>query len=70
VFASSSEWPNRLRRHVDPFIASRGNMPVGVSETQTCSGCGPDMSGQPLLNSDIGPDMSGLTGVFGGMIDI
>jgi hypothetical protein len=28
------------------------------------------MSGQPLWNLAIGPNMSGLTGVFGGRIDI
>jgi hypothetical protein len=28
------------------------------------------MSGQPLWNPIIGPDMSGLTGVYGGRIDI
>jgi hypothetical protein len=30
----------------------------------------PDISGQSLWNLARGPDMSGLTGVFGGRIDI
>jgi hypothetical protein len=30
----------------------------------------PDMSSQSLLNPARGPDMSGLTGVFGGRIDL
>jgi hypothetical protein len=30
---------------------------------------GSDMSGQNLWNLDRGPDMSGLTGVFGGRVD-
>jgi hypothetical protein len=32
------------------FIAPQGNLAVGVSETQTCPGWGPDMSGQALWN--------------------
>jgi hypothetical protein len=35
-------------RRGGPFIAPQGNLAVGVSETRTCSGWGPDMSGQPL----------------------
>jgi hypothetical protein len=30
---------------------------------------GLDMSGQSLWNAARGPDMSGLTGVFGGRVD-
>jgi hypothetical protein len=33
------------------------------------SGLGADMPGQSLWNLARGSDMSGLTGVFGGMID-
>jgi hypothetical protein len=33
------------------------------------SGLGVDMSGQSLWDPDRGPDMSGLTGVFGGRLD-
>jgi hypothetical protein len=32
-------------------------------------GLGPDMSGQSIWNLARGPDMSGLTGVFGDRID-
>jgi hypothetical protein len=31
-----------------PFIAPQENLAVGVSETQTCPGRGPDMSGHRL----------------------
>jgi hypothetical protein len=42
------------------FYSPQENLAIGVSETQTCSGRGPDMSGQPLWNPAWGPDMSGL----------
>jgi hypothetical protein len=39
------------------------------AERPDMSRLGPDMSGQSLWNPARGPDMSGLTGVFGGIID-
>jgi hypothetical protein len=49
-----------LERCEGSFIVSQENLAVGVSETQTCPGRGPDMSGQPLWNPAWGPDMSDL----------
>jgi hypothetical protein len=48
-----------LERRVGPFIAPQENLAVGVSETQTCPGRGPDMSDQHLWKPTWGPDMSG-----------
>jgi hypothetical protein len=39
------------------------------AERLDMSGLGPDMSGQSIWNPARGPDVSGLTGVFGGRID-
>jgi hypothetical protein len=41
-----------------PIIAPQENLVVGVSETRTCLGRGPDMSDQPLWNPTWGLDMS------------
>jgi hypothetical protein len=60
VFAMCIECPSELERRGEPFIAPQENLAVGVSETQTCSGQGLDMSGQPLWNLAWEPDMSGL----------
>jgi hypothetical protein len=45
VFEMCIECPSELERCVGPFIAPQENLAVGVSETLTCSGQGPDMSG-------------------------
>jgi hypothetical protein len=45
VFVSSSEWPNGMRRRGGLFVAPQENLPVEVSETWTCPGYEPDMSG-------------------------
>jgi hypothetical protein len=42
-----------------PFIAPQGNLPVGVLETRTCPGKGPDISGTPLWNPAYELDMLG-----------
>jgi hypothetical protein len=55
-----NEWSVVLERCGGPFIAPQENLVVGVSETQTCPGQGPDMPDQPLWNLAWGPDMSGL----------
>jgi hypothetical protein len=49
-----------LERREGPFIAPEENVAIGVSETQTCPGRGPDMSGKHLWKLAWGPDMSGL----------
>jgi hypothetical protein len=54
------EWPTVLERREGPFIAPQKNLVIGVSETRTCSGRGPDMSENPLWKPAWGPDMSGL----------
>jgi hypothetical protein len=41
---------------VGHFITLQGNLAVGVSETQTCSDQGPDMSGNHLSNPAKKPD--------------
>jgi hypothetical protein len=48
-----------LERRGGSFIAPQENLVVGVSETQTCLGRGPDMSGTPLWKLAWGPDMFG-----------
>jgi hypothetical protein len=48
-----------LERRGGPFIAPQKNLVIGVSETRTCSGRGPDMSENPLWKPAWGPDMSG-----------
>jgi hypothetical protein len=48
-----------LERCGGTFISPQENLAVGVSETQTCLGRGPDMSGKPLWKPAWGPDMSG-----------
>jgi hypothetical protein len=45
-----------LERRGGPFIAPQENLVVGVSETQTCSSRGPDMSSQSLWNPAVKPD--------------
>jgi hypothetical protein len=57
VFASSSEWPNGLRR-CGVIYSSQENLPVGVSETLTCLSWGSDMSGNRLWNPAWEPGMS------------
>jgi hypothetical protein len=42
-----------------PFIAPQGNLPIGVSEIQTCPSWGPDMSGNHLWNPTLEPDKFG-----------
>jgi hypothetical protein len=49
---------NHAREAWGPFIAPQENLVVGVSETRTCLGQGPDMFGQPLWMLAWGPDMS------------
>jgi hypothetical protein len=55
-----------LERHGGPFIAPQENLAVRVSETRTCPGRGPDISGHRLWNPAAKPDnaerpdMSGL----------
>jgi hypothetical protein len=49
-----------LERCGGSFIVSQENLAVGVLETRTCPGRGPDISGQPLWNPAWGPDMSDL----------
>jgi hypothetical protein len=39
------------------FVAPQGNLPIGVSETPTCLGWGPDMSDIPLWNLEWEPEM-------------
>jgi hypothetical protein len=41
------------------FIAPQGNLPVGVSKTQTCPSWGPNMFGNSLYNLALEPDKSG-----------
>jgi hypothetical protein len=55
-----NEWSAMLERHGRAFIAPppQENLAVGVSETQTCPGRGPDMSDKLLWNLAWGPDMS------------
>jgi hypothetical protein len=48
VFAMCIECPSELERCGGPFIAPQENLAVGVSETRTYLGRGPNMSGQPL----------------------
>jgi hypothetical protein len=55
-----NEWSIMLERRGGPFIAPQGNLAIGVLETQTCPGRGPNMSDQPLCNLAWGPDMSDL----------
>jgi hypothetical protein len=48
-----------LERCGGPFIAPlppQGNLAVGVPETQTSKGQGPDMSSKPLWNPATKPD--------------
>jgi hypothetical protein len=45
VFAMCIESIPKLERCGGPFIAFQENLAVGVSETRTCLGRGPDMSG-------------------------
>jgi hypothetical protein len=47
-----------LERCQGPFIAPQENLAIGVLETRTCPGRGPDMSSQPLWKPAWGPDMS------------
>jgi hypothetical protein len=56
----SNEWSTVLERHGGPFISPQENLAVRVSETRTCPGRAPDMSGQPLWKLARGPDMFGL----------
>jgi hypothetical protein len=55
-----------LERRGRPFIAPQENLAIRVSETQTCPGRGPDMSGHRLWNlaakwdNAERPNMSGL----------
>jgi hypothetical protein len=51
-----NEWPTGLGRHGGPFIAPQGNLPIGVSESRTCSDWGGGHVWQPSLESglDIG----------------
>jgi hypothetical protein len=58
VFASSSEWPNRLRRRGGGLYTPEGDLPVGVLESQKCPGCGLGMSDKPLWNPAWESDMS------------
>jgi hypothetical protein len=48
-----------LERHGGPFIAPQENLAIGVSETRTCLGRGPDIPGTPLWKPACGPDISG-----------
>jgi hypothetical protein len=45
---------------VGHFITLQGNLAVGVSETQTCPGQRPDMSGNHLSNPAKKPDKAGV----------
>jgi hypothetical protein len=54
----SVEWPNELKGHGPPFIAPKRNLPIGVSEIQTCPGWRPDMSAKRLWNPALPLDMS------------
>jgi hypothetical protein len=49
---------NQAREVWEAFYSPQGNLAVGVSETHTCLGRGPDMSGTHLWNPAWGPDMS------------
>jgi hypothetical protein len=49
---------NCAREVWGPFIAPQENLAIGVSETWTCPGQGPDMSDKPLWMLAWGPDMS------------
>jgi hypothetical protein len=51
---------NRAREAWGPFIVPQENLTIGVSETRTYPGRGPDMSGKHLWKPAWGPDMSDL----------
>jgi hypothetical protein len=49
-----------IERHVGPFIAPQGNLPIGVSETRTCLGRGPNMFDHRLWNPTRKADKAGV----------
>jgi hypothetical protein len=51
--------PMEQRGRGPPFIAPKRNLPVRVSEIQTCSARRPDMSGNHYWNPILAPEMSG-----------
>jgi hypothetical protein len=55
----SVEWPNKVRGRGPPFITPKRNLPVGVSEFQTCPARGLDMSANDYWNLALATDMSG-----------
>jgi hypothetical protein len=52
---------NPAREAWGPFIVLQGNLAVGLSKTQTCTGRGSDMSGHHLCNSAKKSDKTGVT---------